>query len=94
MVWLRLRLLLQTWVECIRKAQGLYEQAKQTPSLGLVRQLSASVLGDEFLDADYFDNSIDADTHSLQSLLPTRSPLATSSRASRVSSLAHSHRYV
>ncbi|GLV48672.1 dynein axonemal intermediate chain 2 [Carabus blaptoides fortunei] len=82
---------LKTWAECIRKAQGLYEQAKQTPTLGLMRQLSASVPGDEFLDGDYFDNSLDADTHSLQSLLPARSPLATSSRASRVSSLAHSH---
>lgn len=43
------------------------------------------------MDTDYsFDYNLDGDYHSLQ--LAPRSPLASSSRASRVSSLAHSHR--
>lgn len=49
-------------------------------------------MADESLDTDYsFEYNIESDFHSLQ--LAPRSPLASSSRASRVSSLAHSHRY-
>ncbi|XP_050307638.1 pleckstrin homology domain-containing family G member 5 isoform X2 [Anthonomus grandis grandis] len=67
------------WKDGIAKAQHLYSQAKQMNSMG-----------DESLDADYsFDGNLESDYHSLQ--LAPRSPLATSSRASRVSSLAHSH---
>lgn len=48
-------------------------------------------IGEESVETDYStDYNIDTDYHSLQ-LIP-RSPLASSSRASRVSSLAHSHR--
>lgn len=71
---------MQTWKESIAKAQALYAQAKQ---LGFV--------GEESLDTDYsFDYTLESEFPSSQ-LVP-RSPLATSSRASRVSSLAHSHR--
>lgn len=46
---------------------------------------------EESLESDYTtDYNLEGDYHSLQ-LIP-RSPLASSSRASRVSSLAHSHR--
>ncbi|KAK9869867.1 hypothetical protein WA026_003591 [Henosepilachna vigintioctopunctata] len=44
---------------------------------------------EESLDADMSMDNLESDYHSLQ--LAPRSPLATSSRASRVSSLAHSH---
>ncbi|CAG9855895.1 unnamed protein product [Phyllotreta striolata] len=67
------------WKDGIAKAQTLYAQAKQL-----------SYVADESVDADYsFDYNLENDYSSIQ-LIP-RSPLATSSRASRVSSLAHSH---
>ncbi|XP_066258514.1 pleckstrin homology domain-containing family G member 5 isoform X2 [Euwallacea similis] len=67
------------WKEGIAKAQLLYAQAKQT-----------SYMGDESLDAEYsLEYNLENDFHSLQ--LAPRSPMASSSRASRVSSLAHSH---
>ncbi|XP_030757570.1 pleckstrin homology domain-containing family G member 5 isoform X1 [Sitophilus oryzae] len=67
------------WKEGIAKAQVLYAQAKQLSSFG-----------EESLDADYnLDYNLESDYHSLQ--LAPRSPMASSSRASRVSSLAHSH---
>ncbi|KAJ8918331.1 hypothetical protein NQ315_008024, partial [Exocentrus adspersus] len=70
---------LKGWKDGIAKAQTLYAQAKQM-----------SYIADESLDADYsFDYNLENEYPSLQ-LVP-RSPLATSSRASRVSSLAHSH---
>ncbi|XP_017778525.1 PREDICTED: pleckstrin homology domain-containing family G member 5 isoform X2 [Nicrophorus vespilloides] len=69
---------LKSWKDCIAKAQSLYYQAKQ------------SYLNEESLDTEYsFEYSTDNDLHCLQ--LAPRSPLASSSRASRVSSLAHSH---
>ncbi|XP_060517606.1 pleckstrin homology domain-containing family G member 5 isoform X2 [Cylas formicarius] len=67
------------WKDGIAKAQYLYAQAKQM-----------SYITDESLDADYnLEYNIENDFHSLQ--LAPKSPLASSSRASRVSSLAHSH---
>lgn len=58
----------------------LYAQAKQV-----------GYVGDESLDTEYsFDCNLESDYSNLQ--LAPKSPLATSSRASRVSSLAHSHR--
>ncbi|RZC34774.1 pleckstrin -likey domain-containing family G member 5 [Asbolus verrucosus] len=67
------------WKEGIAKAQALYAQAKQM-----------TFVPDESLDVDYgLGCNLESDYHSLQ--LAPRSPLATSSRASRVSSLAHSH---
>ncbi|XP_074040485.1 uncharacterized protein isoform X2 [Leptinotarsa decemlineata] len=67
------------WKDGIAKAQTLYAQARQM-----------SYIADESVDTDYsFDYNLENDYPSLQ-LVP-RSPLATSSRASRVSSLAHSH---
>ncbi|KAG5879827.1 hypothetical protein JTB14_028090 [Gonioctena quinquepunctata] len=67
------------WKDGIAKAQSLYAQARQM-----------SYIADESVDTDYsFDYNLENDYPSLQ-LVP-RSPLATSSRASRVSSLAHSH---
>ncbi|KAJ8950114.1 hypothetical protein NQ318_017839 [Aromia moschata] len=67
------------WRDGIAKAQTLYAQAKQMTSIA-----------DESVDTDYgFDYNLENEYPSLQ-LVP-RSPLATSSRASRVSSLAHSH---
>lgn len=73
-------LVLQSWKDGIVKAQTLYSQAKQL-----------SYMTEESVDTDYsFDYNLDGDYHSLQ--LAPRSPLASSSRASRVSSLAHSHR--
>ncbi|CAG9814235.1 unnamed protein product, partial [Phaedon cochleariae] len=70
---------LKGWKDGIAKAQALYAQARQM-----------SYIADESVDTDYsFDYNLDSDYTSLQ-LVP-RSPLATSSRASRVSSLAHSH---
>ncbi|KRT83101.1 hypothetical protein AMK59_3602 [Oryctes borbonicus] len=70
---------LKSWKESIAKAQSLYSQAKQPTYL------------EESLDADYglVGDSLESEFHSLQ--LAPRSPLASSSRASRVSSLAHSH---
>lgn len=68
----------QGWKDGISKAQTLYAQAKQMSYV------------DESLDADISLDNLESDYHSLQ--LAPRSPLATSSRASRVSSLAHSHR--
>lgn len=71
----------QSWKESIAKAQVLYAQAKQPAYL------------EESLDADYgLVDPLESEFHSLQ--LAPRSPLACSSRASRVSSLAHSHRWV
>ncbi|KAJ8981834.1 hypothetical protein NQ317_004784 [Molorchus minor] len=68
------------WKDGIAKAQALYAQAKQM-----------SYIADESVDTDYgFDYNLENEYPSLQQLIP-RSPLATSSRASRVSSLAHSH---
>lgn len=70
---------LKGWKEGIAKAQYLYNQAKQM-----------TYVADESLDADYnLEYNLEGDFHSLQ--LAPRSPMATSSRASRVSSLAHSH---
>lgn len=68
---------LKGWKEGISKAQMLYAQAKQMNYI------------DESLDTDYNLDNLESDYHSLQ--LAPRSPIATSSRASRVSSLAHSH---
>ncbi|XP_045471611.1 pleckstrin homology domain-containing family G member 5 isoform X1 [Harmonia axyridis] len=65
------------WRDGISKAQSLYAQARQMSYV------------DESLDADISIENLESDYHSLQ--LAPRSPLATSSRASRVSSLAHSH---
>ncbi|XP_044750669.1 pleckstrin homology domain-containing family G member 5 isoform X2 [Coccinella septempunctata] len=65
------------WKDGINKAQTLYAQAKQMSYV------------DESLDADISIENLESDYNSLQ--LAPRSPLATSSRASRVSSLAHSH---
>lgn len=71
---------LQSWKDGIMKAQTLYAQAKQT-----------SYSTDDTLDVDYsLEYNFESDFHSLQ--MPPRSPMASSSRASRVSSLAHSHR--
>ncbi|ENN78682.1 hypothetical protein YQE_04854, partial [Dendroctonus ponderosae] len=67
------------WKDGILKAQSLYAQAKQT-----------SYTAEESLDTDYsLDYNLESDYHNLQ--LAPRSPMASSSRASRVSSLAHSH---
>ncbi|XP_076256020.1 uncharacterized protein LOC143193589 isoform X2 [Rhynchophorus ferrugineus] len=67
------------WKDGIAKAQILYSQARQLTSIG-----------DDSLDTDYIlDYNLESDYHSLQ--LAPRSPMASSSRASRVSSLAHSH---
>ncbi|KAK9744014.1 RhoGEF domain [Popillia japonica] len=70
---------LKSWKESLAKAQALYAQAKQP------------TYQEESLDADYglVGDPLESDFHSLQ--IAPRSPLATSSRASRVSSLAHSH---
>ncbi|KAK5646254.1 hypothetical protein RI129_004718, partial [Pyrocoelia pectoralis] len=70
---------LKSWKDSIAKAQYLYLQAKQM-----------NYTADEALETDFTtDCNLEGDYHSLQ-LMP-RSPLASSSRASRVSSLAHSH---
>ncbi|XP_072388521.1 uncharacterized protein [Diabrotica undecimpunctata] len=67
------------WKEGIAKAQTLYAQAKKM-----------GYTADESIDTDYsFDYNLENDYSNIQ-LIP-RSPLASSSRASRVSSLAHSH---
>lgn len=72
----------QSWKDGFAKAQSLYTQAKQT-----------NYMTEESLDTDYsLEYNLEGDCHSLQ--MPPRSPMATSSRASRVSSLAHSHRYI
>lgn len=71
----------QSWKDGFAKAQSLYTQAKQT-----------TYMTEESLDTDYsLEYNLEGDCHSLQ--MPPRSPMASSSRASRVSSLAHSHRY-
>jgi pleckstrin domain-containing family G protein 5 len=71
---------LKGWKDGIAKAQALYAQAKQM----------TFVPDEQSLDVDYgLECNLESDYHSLQ--LAPRSPLATSSRASRVSSLAHSH---
>ncbi|CAH1127821.1 unnamed protein product [Ceutorhynchus assimilis] len=67
------------WKEGISKAQLLYSQAKQLSFMA----------ADESLDYDYGLDHLESEYHSLQ--LAPRSPMASSSRASRVSSLAHSH---
>ncbi|XP_015835650.1 pleckstrin homology domain-containing family G member 5 isoform X2 [Tribolium castaneum] len=68
------------WKDGIAKAQALYAQAKQM----------TFIPDEQSLDVDYgLECNLESDYHSLQ--LAPRSPLATSSRASRVSSLAHSH---
>ncbi|KAF5282725.1 hypothetical protein FQR65_LT02722 [Abscondita terminalis] len=70
---------LKSWKDSIKKAQCLYLQAKQV-----------NYTGEDSLETDFTgDYNLEGDYHSLQ-LIP-RSPLASSSRASRVSSLAHSH---
>ncbi|KAL1497170.1 hypothetical protein ABEB36_008171 [Hypothenemus hampei] len=67
------------WKDGIAKAQSLYAQAKQM-----------SYVADGSLDAEYnLEFNLESDYHSLQ--LAPRSPMVSSSRASRVSSLAHSH---
>ncbi|XP_063917927.1 pleckstrin homology domain-containing family G member 5-like isoform X1 [Zophobas morio] len=71
---------LKGWKDGIAKAQALYAQAKQT----------TFIPDEQSLDVEYsLECNLESDYHSLQ--LAPRSPLATSSRASRVSSLAHSH---
>lgn len=73
--------MLQIWKEGIAKAQMLYAQAKH-----------AAHTTEESFETDYsMEYSLDGDFHCLQ-LMP-RSPIMSSSRASRVSSLAHSHRF-
>ncbi|XP_025830942.1 uncharacterized protein LOC108742195 isoform X2 [Agrilus planipennis] len=70
---------LKVWKESIMKAQSIYSQAKKV-----------NYTMEESLDAEYCaDYSLESDYHNVQ--LAPRSPLAGSSRSSRVSSLAHSH---
>ncbi|XP_056648248.1 pleckstrin homology domain-containing family G member 5 isoform X1 [Diorhabda sublineata] len=67
------------WKEGISKAQTLYAQARQM-----------TYTADDSIDPEYsLDYNLESDYSNIQ-LIP-RSPLATSSRASRVSSLVHSH---
>nr|XP_022900962.1 pleckstrin homology domain-containing family G member 5 isoform X1 [Onthophagus taurus]XP_022900963.1 pleckstrin homology domain-containing family G member 5 isoform X1 [Onthophagus taurus] len=68
---------LKSWKDGIAKAQSLYSQAKQVSHY-------------DDIDPEYsFTESLESDFHNFQ--LAPKSPLASSSRASRVSSLAHSH---
>lgn len=79
----------KTWIEAIRKTQKAYRQAKQA-SAPIVRQHSVT---DVVEQTDFHLELGIEDSQSLYGVpMLSRSPIANSSHASRLSSLVHSHR--